>query len=446
MLNKKLYIGILFFLTACGGEYNSSSEGLLSETPAGNNCTGPGCVDTEVPPPVTDTLPANAKLVASASELTTALQNAVAGDTIALASGTYGNLVVSNRNFSQNVTIRPQMNAVPVFKSLRVQSSSHLVFSGLTFSPRKASGDSMGDAVSLNGQDIIFEKSLITFADDTTSWSAARWVNETGNGISAGGTRITIRDNVLRNLGFGISVGATNSLVARNKVKDFRGDALRGLGDNTTFEYNDVRNCYQVDDNHMDGFQSWSLGSTGSVGTGVVTGITLRGNYFTDHENQSHPLKCNLQAIGLFDGMFKDWVVENNVIVTNHYHAISFYGAINVKIVNNTVIDPNLTDTIRPWIMITNHKNGTVSSGSVIRNNISPSVNAGTETAASNNLISNSGNLAQIFENPAQLDYRLKIGGLAIDTGTSLNAPALDFMGLSRLVGGGVDIGAYEYR
>lgn len=446
MLNKKLYIGILFFLTGCGADYNSTSEALLSETPAGNVCTAPNCTDTVVPPPVTDTLPSSAILVASASELTTALQNAVAGDTIALASGSYGLLVVNNRNFSQNVTIRPQINAVPVFKSLRVQSSSRLVFSGLRFSPRLASGDSMGDAVSLNGQDIIFEKSLITFADDTTSWSAARWVNETGNGISAGGTRITIRDNVLRNLGFGISVSATNSLVARNKVKDFRGDALRGLGDNTTFEYNDVRNCYQVDSNHMDGFQSWSLGSGGTVGTGVVTGITLRGNYFTDHENQSHPLKCNLQAIGLFDGMFKDWVVENNVIVTNHYHAISFYGAINVKIVNNTVIDPNLTDTIRPWIMITNHKNGTVSSGSVIRNNISPSVNAGTETAASNNLISNSGNLAQIFENPAQLDYRLKMGGLAIDTGTSLNAPALDFMGLSRLVGGGVDIGAYEYR
>lgn len=110
------------------------------------------------------------------------------------------------------------------------------------------------------------------------------------------------------------------------------------------------------------------------------------------------------------------------------------------------MIDPNLNDTIRPWIMITDHKNGTASSGSVIRNNISPTINAGTETATSHNLISNSGNLAQIFENPAQLDYRLKMGGLAVDTGTSLNAPALDFMGLSRLVGGGVDIGAYEYR
>ena len=250
---KTLYVGIAILLSACG-DYQSTEDALSQSSEV--VCRDPSC-ESENPPPVTAPLPANAILVSSASELSAALQSAVAGDTIALASGSYGQLTVNGRNYSQNVTIRPQINAVPVFKSLNVQSSSRIVFSGLTFSPRFASGDTVSQAVAIDGQDIVFEKSLITYADDTTGWSGARWVNETGNGIGAGGTRITIRDNVVKNVGFGISVGATNSLVARNKVKDFRGDALRGLGDNTTFEYNDVRNCYQVDSNHMDGFQSW---------------------------------------------------------------------------------------------------------------------------------------------------------------------------------------------
>ncbi|MBY0384843.1 hypothetical protein K2X05_06760 [bacterium] len=238
---------------------------------------------------------------------------------------------------------------------------------------------------------------------------------------------------------------ATNSLISRNKIDSFRGDGMRGLGDNTVFEYNDVRNCKQVDDNHMDGFQSWSNGPSGP-GSGVVTGIVLRGNFFLESDTVNPAITCNLQAIGLFDGMFKDWVVENNVIAVNHWHAISFYGAINVKIVNNTVIDPNLADNIRPWIMITAHKNGTPSQNSLVRNNISPSFDVKAGATADFNLVSNAANLNQIFANPAALDYRLKAGSIAIDAGSSVNAPLLDFLGMSRPVGAGVDIGAHEYR
>lgn len=48
----------------------------------------------------------------------------------------------------------------------------------------------------------------------------------------------------------------------------------------------------------------------------------------------------------MFDGWYDDFVVENNLIITNTYHGIAFYGARNCKIVNNTVV--SLLDNISP--------------------------------------------------------------------------------------------------
>jgi hypothetical protein len=49
------------------------------------------------------------------------------------------------------------------------------------------------------------------------------------------------------------------------------------------------------------------------------------------------------------------------------------------------------------------------------------------------------------FVNPAVGDFHLQIGSLAIDNGSPLNAPFLDFAGVSRPQGAGYDIGAYEF-
>jgi hypothetical protein len=48
------------------------------------------------------------------------------------------------------------------------------------------------------------------------------------------------------------------------------------------------------------------------------------------------------------------------------------------------------------------------------------------------------------FVNPAGGDFHLQIGSPAIDTGSPLNAPNIDFDGNSRPRGAGYDIGAYE--
>ncbi len=51
---------------------------------------------------------------------------------------------------------------------------------------------------------------------------------------------------------------------------------------------------------------------------------------------------------------------------------------------------------------------------------------------------------ATVFANAAGDDYQLSMDGPAVDTGTTMNAPAGDIQGNARPAGDGIDIGAYE--
>jgi hypothetical protein len=68
-----------------------------------------------------------------------------------------------------------------------------------------------------------------------------------------------------------------------------------------------------------------------------------RGNLI-NYEDPAQLFRRTLQGIGCFDGMFVDWVVENNVIITDHWQWHHALGAQNARVVN-TVID--LNDVIR---------------------------------------------------------------------------------------------------
>ncbi|MBN2717236.1 MAG: right-handed parallel beta-helix repeat-containing protein [Deltaproteobacteria bacterium] len=291
--------------------------------------------------------------------------------------------------------------------------------------------------------DIVIESCRLQSVDDASSWTLDDWNTLPANGINADGTRITIIGNYLRNVNFGISVGATHSTVVGNTVENFAGDGMRGLGDYTLFAYNTVKNCYDVNENHDDGFQSWSVGDDG-VGTGTVRGIVLRGNTIINYEDPNQPFRGTLQGIGCFDGMFEDWVVENNVIYTDHWHGISLYGARNCRIVNNTVLDPNAEEPGPPWIMIADHKDGTPPENCVVANNLATSI-SGVDT------LENLGNIiiddpSALFVDMSGFDFHILPQSAAVDAGLSEYAPELDLDRILRPQGSGVDVGAYEWH
>lgn len=372
------------------------------------------------------------------------------GDTIWLRNGNYGDLTIRKLYNAGVITIAAAPGQTPRLRSLLLQASSHWALKGLHVSPEFGAGPKPRTMIDIqshswNGpvHDVLVAECVLQSTADSSGWSAADWNERSANGIQADGERIVIRGNRLKNVNFGISVSAAHALVERNTVENFAGDGLRGLGNYSVFQYNLVKNCYDVNSNHDDGFQSWSTGPDG-VGSGEVVGVVLRGNTIINNENQDQPHRGTLQGIGCFDGMFVDWTVENNVVIVDHYHGITFSGARNCRLVNNTVFDPNDKRPGPAALRIGKHKRGTPSSGCTVRNNLVSALHVdGGQMTVDHNLIV--ADPAAVFAAPARFDLQLRAGSPAIDAGSSDLAPRIDLRSTARPQGDAVDLGAYEF-
>ncbi len=372
------------------------------------------------------------------------------GDVILLRSGDHGSLAIRGMFNADYVTIAADEGHTPVFRSVTLQSGSHWAFKDVHIQGERDSDDQPRTLMSIRSHswhgpvhDVVVEGCVLSSTSDASRWSAEDWNRRARNGIHADGTRIILRGNYLKNVNFGLSVSASHSLVESNTVENFSGDGIRGLGDHSVFQYNLIKNCYDVNDNHDDGFQSWSLGPDGRSGGGVVRGIVLRGNTIINFEDPNQPHRGPLQGIGCFDGMFEDWIIENNVVMVDHWHGITLLGATGCLIVNNTVIDLSPGKPGPTWIRIDNHKNGTASSDCVIRNNIATDIRAADGVVMDHNLIAQ--NPDAVFADAAGHDVSLAPDSPAIDAGSGDRAPECDITGAPRPQGSAVDLGAYEF-
>lgn len=373
-----------------------------------------------------------------------------AGDTIRLRSGYHGDLTVLRYYNTGTITLAAEQGHTPCLSSLRIRSGSHWTIRGLTVSAEFSETYTRHALIDLDSHswsgpvhDIVVEDCTIQSVADASTWSADQWDRLACNGFQVDGTRMTIRNNRLLNVNFGISVGASHSLITGNLVENFAGDGLRGLGNYCTFQYNTVKNCYDVNRNHDDGFQSWSVGPDG-VGSGEVVGLVLRGNTIINYEDPNQPHRGTLQGIGCFDGTFVDWVVENNVVITDHWHGITLLGARHCLVINNTVLDLNDRRPGPPWIRVNNHKKGMAPVDCVVRNNLATAFTNAADVREEKNLIIR--NPADFFVDAKSFDLHLLPDAPAIDAGSSLNAPKLDRDRIPRPQGKGVDIGAYEWH
>ncbi len=370
-----------------------------------------------------------------------------AGDTIFLLSGHHGTVTVKGINDGY-VTILPLEGHHPTCKRVTFSNAKKWRFQEITISPETAPTYERSTILTItnSASEIIVDSCFIYSVLDNTPWAAGDWVSNACSGANISGDNNVLMNSHFLNVDHGIIVesGGEDNLIANNVIENFSGDGMRGIGNYNTFEYNTVKNCYDVDDNHDDGFQSYSRGPGGTVGTGTVYGIVLRGNTILNYTDPDQPMRGTLQGMGCFDGMFEDWVIENNVVITSHWHGITLLGARNCLIINNTVVDRNNLTPGPPWIQIGAHKDGTLGTGNVIRNNLTTSMSntAGIGTVDFNIIVSN---YNDFFVDYDHFDLRLKEGCAAIDAGTDEEAPFIDKDGNIRPQGAGFDIGAYEY-
>ncbi len=374
-----------------------------------------------------------------------------AGDTILLLSGDHGTVSLGGWYNASMITIEAAPGATPVIRRWTLEGGKFWTLRGITVSPEPYGTVAKGTLVKFASHshqgpisDITVEDCHCYTVDDSSAWTATDWNNLASDGITVGGKRGVIRNNVVRNVNWGILPGSY-SLVEYNDIINFAGDGMRCNGNYTTIQYNLIKNCYKVNSNHDDGIQSFSTGPGGS-GSGTVYGNVIRGNVILQNDGSVGALNGTLQGIGCFDGFYEDWVVENNVIVVDQYHGLSFYGAINCKIANNTVVE-RVAGANTPWIRVGDHKTRGPGSGNTIINNIAPSYQLGSNAGgtSSNNLSVAFASYASYFNDAPGFDFYPIAGSPLIDQGTAIGAPELDIDGTIRPQGSAHDVGAYEF-
>jgi len=378
-----------------------------------------------------------------------------AGDTLLLRSGYHGDINQSVYFNDALITVAAEQGHTPGLRRLLFSSAKNWLFKGLTISTELSpsfAGNQMLVNIgsgSSNGYSsyITIEDCFIYSVLDTSGWSAADWVAKYSSGVNldTGGTFLTARNNLIKNVDHGILVQSQYSLVSGNEIVNFGGDAIRATYHDQTVEYNLIRNCYDVDDNHDDGIQSYLA----NVGAGAVYRINLIGNIIINTDNPSQPLQGPLQGIGIFDGPHYDFVVKNNVVITNHWHGITLHNSQNARIVNNTVFNKwwyDGTSGFQTWIEVTSD---TTAGGNLVRNNIAHDIRTSGDSSATadhNLTISQTDDAAQWFVDYANFNLHPSApSSPQVDAGSSLLAPDEDIDGIRRPQGAAYDIGAYEY-
>ena len=375
----------------------------------------------------------------------------IGGDRIFLLDGYHGQILVRDKKYTSTVTIAPAAGAVAHADSVLVMNSSNVHIQGLKVWPRNPAATnqplvrSYGNTSSIAFTDLDVRG--IATAGNYSSWTATDWNNYQRNGIMIDGNRVTAARNRITGVFHGVQGLAANALIEGNIIDGFSGDGLRVLGDGSVVRGNRVQNCVDVFATHEDGIQSWSRGPTGKPGTGTIRNVTVEDNKFFEWASSSvSPLKCKLQGISMFDGIYENFVIRNNLIVTTHYHGITMGGGLNSQIVNNTVIHARGVAGKYPWIKVASRKDGTPSRNMLVANNLVTS-NKVTNNAANNIVETNNvtvTNASAEFTSVSNGDFTLRATAKAIDAGAAALAPKDDIVGAARPKGKAPDAGAYE--
>ncbi len=373
------------------------------------------------------------------------------GDRVFLLDGYHGPLVIKDLTFTTPITIAQMPGQTAQVEMIGVYNSSNIImrdFKVWAMSPNAGSGAMIRTYAS--SSDITFanlDVRSVANAGTYMQWSKATWLANKRLGFLLQGTKMSAIGNRLTGTYHAIQTEGRYATVTGNIVDGFSGDAMRSLGDDSVVRGNKVQNCFQIDGNHADGFQSFSRGPGGTPGTGTVFNLTIENNKILEWTSTtSNALRCKLQGIGMFDGMFDGAQIRNNLVVVSGYHGISVSGALRTKISHNTVVNPSGQATGYPWIKISPHKNGTPSKNVTVANNTVNSLKAYTN-ATNNNLAVNNvvvKSAASEFTSVAKGDFTLLPSAKSANAGAAAYAMPVDILGVARPRGAAPDAGAYE--
>ena len=400
------------------------------------------------------------------------------GDTVMLMSGNYGDVTLQNVFNDKFITVMAAPGQTPVISHLRVTGGSRWLFQGITFeyaNPSAPKGKVVPSFVNLtqvydgwqgSSSNIIFDSSTFRSTTDVSGWSDEDWFTRPEfYSLSIKSPCVAVTNSIFRNVQNAIALWAKQALVKNNVIDHFSNDGIDLVTGDVTIYGNTIENgtMTKLSQFHPDGIQGWSQTVNGKEqeNANVVIDSNKVYNYSLNSDNW-------LQAIDMFRGVWNNLLVQNNSVVTNHYHGITVWGAKNSKIINNTVM-PSNPSVYPTWISVKPSPNGP-SQNVLVRNNVAYQIHAldkaitfdhnatvigfytlsgeklvyhsGSDTASKNLVLPNAMATFQGLD-PSKLQYdaRLKSTSSLIGAGMATAAPTLDILGRRRA--SPTDIGAY---
>ena len=432
---------------------------------------------------------------ATSATFNSILGAAAAGDVIYLDSSNYGAVSIANRKYSQFLTIEAGWGQTPVFSSLKVNSASHIVFSGITINGNGVRSTSPnGVLVSLASSDnIVFEHNTVESTSGAFPWKSMGTVLNASiapsDGVNASQDYcVALNGNQIKNVFSGIGVGGDqvgtdgqNYMVADNTIDHFAGDGIDHSATNIIIQGNEITNGLDTCGSvciHNDGIQGWNWDNKLGI---TNKNVVIDSNYIQSQTVASLPFAVALQGISIFDGFWSNVSITNNIVLTSSLTGISIAGVDGLHIINNTVMNIPINGVSQnqtywmysgvTWITAggTTHEGGTTSNV-IVRNNIAPLI-AATAAASGNCPITESfcshtanpyveqdhslslvqttyaaANLFVTFD-ASTAQYNLELKGTAatnpaIGTGSASSMPTTDFLGHPRNASS-PDLGAY---
>ncbi len=394
-----------------------------------------------------------------------------AGDLIYLMTGYHGKINIDPWHGSGKVlntdfiTIQGAPGNLPVLGPLYGQQASHWVFRGLIF--QNPPEGAVGELVYFNHTDnILFDKNTCYSVPDATNWTPTDWANScSGLGIYIDtSTSCTISRNNFSNLEGGAGIGGDGIIFTQNTIDYFANDGIDFFASNCIISQNVITNHYGLwnDGYHHDGMQGWTYWDSASTSNVVIDRnlvIASTGAYAAIPIVPTGGADDYLQGISIFDGVWNNVTVTNNVVVARQaYHGLSLYGMTNATIENNTVIGQFANGFNQVWLGVFVSQTGAPPVNVAVRNNIANAFALASGVSYDHNLafVDIGLNLGVPIVDPQTVfvnysgstgipyDFHLCSGSPAIGTGTSAGAPTVDFSGKVRSPSS-IDIGAYAY-
>ena len=394
-----------------------------------------------------------------------------AGDLIYLFTGNHGSITIDpwvgvktlNTDF---ITIQAAPGNKPIINDLYMYVASKWVFRGLTIqAPLNSSGG--GFLVNINYVDnVLFDCNTIYSVPNAVNWTPLDWAASSAFfGILVDtSTNVTISRNSISNVENGAYIGGNGILFTQNTIDYFANDGLDFSSSNTIISKNLIQNHYGQWNNgdHHDGIQGWT-----EYGQASATNVVIDRNYVVSSTGIYSTIPTVptgvgddiLQGISIFDGVWSNVAVTNNVVLATGYHGLSLYGMTNATVENNTVIQQG-GDQFGIWLGIFPSANGVQPVNVVVRNNIANSFNlnttgvvydhnlafamAGTACDPYIPIVNPSDVFVTYSMATATFNFNLCPGSPAIGAGSAVGTPTVDFTGKTRNPSS-IDIGAYAY-